>query len=358
MTTKDLYMRIRHAQNRRGDALRRLARRAILRIIGVDFSKQTEIQYVELGHNNSQIISKIEVAQAKEVKFLTPYSSFRHNFDSKFIVEMSDVLVNTETNHIYVSEQTKGRYKLLKESSNWPIERVLVNSEKPKWKSVQKVSNAALGLSNNGFYHWLSEDLPDFLHIRQDLPVLSYKKTKISNLQLIKLLERESIQCEKWVFVEKLTFVTKGQDLGYLHPASAKVLKDFRFKIVESEQTKSEKIYISRSKSRRSVLNEKVIEDYLFNRGFRIIYAEDLTFSQQVESFSGAKFVIGIHGAGLTHALWSEKCKLIELMPLNRVNRCFEWQTLICEGVHQLIYFDPNISAEYSVIPQLELLNL
>ena len=79
MTTKDLYMRIRHAKNRRRDAYRRLARRAILRIIGVDFSKQTEIQYVELGHNNSQVISKIEVAQAKEVKFLTPYSSFRPN---------------------------------------------------------------------------------------------------------------------------------------------------------------------------------------------------------------------------------------------------------------------------------------
>lgn len=358
MTTNDLYMRIRHAKNRRGDAFRRLARRAILRIIGVDFSRQTEIQYVELGHNNSQLISKIEVAQAREVEFLTPYSSFRHNFDTKFIVEMSDVLVNTETNHIYVSEKSKGEFKLLKESSNWPIADVLVNSEKPKWQSVQTVSNAALGLSNNGFYHWLSEDLPDFLLNRPNLPVLNYNKSKVTNLLLIKLLEKENIQCEKWVFVEKLTFVTKGQDLGYLNPVSAKVLKDFRFKIVESEQTKSEKIYISRSKSRRSVSNEKKIEDYLLNRGFRIIHAEDLTFSEQVELFSGAKLVIGIHGAGLTHALWSEKCMLIELMPINRVNRCFEWQTLICEGVHQLIYFDPNVSAEYSVIPQLELLNL
>ena len=147
-------MRIRHAQNRRGDAFRRLHRRAVLRMIGVDLSKQTEIQYVELGHNNSQVISKIEVAPAKEIEFLTPNSSFRHNFDSKFIVEMSNVLVNTETNHIYVSENSKNVYKLLKESSSWPTDLVLLNAEKPKWKSIKKVSVAALGLSNNGFYHW------------------------------------------------------------------------------------------------------------------------------------------------------------------------------------------------------------
>ena len=327
-------------------------------MIGVDLSKQTEIQYVELGNNNSQVISKIKIAKAKEIEFLTSYSSFRHNFDSKFIVEISDVLVNTENNHIYISEKSNNRFKFLKESSNWPTAPVLLNTEKPKWKSVQRVSSAALCLSNNGFYHWLSEDLPDFLLNKQNLPVLEYKKTNATNLQLIELLGKESIQCDKWVFVEKLTFVTKGQDLGYLHPAGAKVLKSLCGRIMESGSTKSEKIYISISKSRRSVLNEKAIEDYLLNRGFRIIHTQDLTFSDQMESFLGAKLVIGIHGAGLTHALWSEKCTLIELMPLNRVNRCFEWQTLINGGVHQLLYFDPSLSAEVSVIPQLDLLDL
>jgi hypothetical protein len=358
MITKDLYMRIRHAQNRRGDAFRRLRRREVLRMIGVDLSKQTEIQYVELGHNNSQVISKIEVAPAEEIEFLTPNSIFRHNFDSKFIVEMSNVLVNTETNHIYVSENSKNVYKLLKESSSWPTDLVLLNAEKPKWKSIKKVSVAALGLSNNGFYHWLSDDLPDFLLNKQNLPILNYKKTNVVNLQLIKLLGREFIQCDKWVFVEKLTFVTKGQDLGYLHPSGAKVLKDFNRKILDYQEANSEKIYISRSKSRRSISNEKAIEDYLLDRGFKIIYAEDFTFPAQVNALSGAKLVVGIHGAGLTHGLWSEKSTLIELMPNNRVNRCFEWQTLICGGTHQLLYFDPNLPAEVSVVPQLELLNL
>ena len=358
MISKNLYMRIRHAQKRPRDAFRRIFRRSALRLLRVDFSKQTEIQYVELGLYNSAIISKQAVTPAKEFNFQTHGSMFGHNFDSKFVIEISNALVNTESNLIYISEKTKNSFNLLKESSSWPTEQVLLNAERPKYKSIEKISRASLGLPNNGFYHWLSEDLPDFLIYQQDLPVLNYKNSSITNRKIMEVLGKTIIQCDKWVIVENLTFITKGQNLGYLHPVGAQVLKKFASDNATNKLSRNEKIYVSRSKSRRSLPSENAIESYLLGLGFRIVHAEDLSFFDQMEIFSRAKLVIGIHGAGLSHALWAKNCNLIELMPINRVNRCFEWQTLICEGVYQLIYFDPDLSAETTLIPQLELLNL
>ena len=135
-------MRIRHAQKRPRDAFRRIFRRSALRLLRVDFSKQTEIQYVELGLYNSAIISKQAVTPAKEFNFQTHGSMFGHNFDSKFVIEISNALVNTESNLIYISEKTKNSFNLLKESSSWPTEQVLLNAERPKYKSIEKISRA------------------------------------------------------------------------------------------------------------------------------------------------------------------------------------------------------------------------
>lgn len=358
MTSKNLYMRIKHVQKRPQDAWRRFFRRSVLRLLKVDFSKQTEIQYVELDLFDSTIISKREVAPANEITFQSGSSMFAHNFNSKFVIEISNVLVNTETNHIYVSEKSKPSYKFLRESSSWPTEQVLLNAERPKFKSIQRISRASLGLPNSGFYHLLSDDLSDFLICQEKIPVLCYKNSNVANREIMELLEETTIECDKWVFVDKLIFVTKGQDLGYLHPVGAQVLKKFASRNMVKKQSRSEKIYVSRSKSRRSIPSESAIETYLLGLGFEIVHAEGLSFFDQVELFSEAKLVIGIHGAGLSHALWPKNCNLIELMPINRVNRCFEWQTLICEGAYQSIYFDPELPAETTLIPQLELLNL
>lgn len=358
MTPDDLYQRIRHAQKRRQDALRRLTSRTLLGIFRVNFSKQVELQYVELGHFNSSILSKIPCAEAQEVIFPKSSSTYRHNFDSKFIVEISNVLVNTETNHIYVSGKPKNEYLLLKESSSWPTELVMVNAEKPKRQPIQKINRAALGLSTTGFYHLISDDLPDYLMNNQELPVLLYKNSSRTNRDFFASQGKLAVECDKWVFVENLTFVTKGQDVGYLHPDGAKLLKKFGRTVTDSNANVAEKIYISRSKSRRSFASENSIEEYLFKKGFKIIHAENLAFVDQITEFSKAKIVIGIHGAGLSHALWSDKCALIELMPMDRINRCFEWQTNICRGSYEIIYFDPNLAAKFTVLAQLELLSL
>jgi capsular polysaccharide biosynthesis protein len=69
----------------------------------------------------------------------------------------------------------------------------------------------------------------------------------------------------------------------------------------ELESTKSKYLYISRSRSARSLFNEAELEGYLEKRGFRIVHLEDLPFEQQVDLMSHARVVVGPHGAGLAN---------------------------------------------------------
>ncbi|WP_071455509.1 glycosyltransferase family 61 protein [Gloeomargarita lithophora] len=85
----------------------------------------------------------------------------------------------------------------------------------------------------------------------------------------------------------------------------------------DTNYSKIEKIYISRSKaSRRRILNEAEILDYLTPLGYVPCWLEDLSFLEQVSLFSQAKFVIGLHGAGLTNIAWCPPGgRLLEIFP-------------------------------------------
>ncbi|MEI9919274.1 MAG: glycosyltransferase family 61 protein [Bacteroidota bacterium] len=77
----------------------------------------------------------------------------------------------------------------------------------------------------------------------------------------------------------------------------------------------SDKLYISRKKAtKRRVVNEDEVEKMLRKYGFDCINNEDFDFHGQVSLFSTAKYVISIHGAGLTNMLFmKENSQVLEL---------------------------------------------
>lgn len=87
------------------------------------------------------------------------------------------------------------------------------------------------------------------------------------------------------------------------------------FKQICPAGSKPEKnIYISRRKSARPLLNESEVEDILSNHGFDVIFAEDLTFQEQVSVFSSAKTLISSHGAGMSNiAFMNSGTSIVEI---------------------------------------------
>ena len=65
----------------------------------------------------------------------------------------------------------------------------------------------------------------------------------------------------------------------------------------------AEKIFISRKSKARKFSNQHDVESLFEKHGFKKLYLEDLTTSQQLASMAKAKVVAGLHGAGLTNLI-------------------------------------------------------
>jgi hypothetical protein len=343
MRSLSLFRRFFHASERREEAIRRLTRRTLLRFLGVDLSAQTEIDYVGLTKGFTQIIQSREVFPSQDVDVSKGNDKYNHRFEARKLIELSDVVVNTESNCIYVNEGD--RYKYLQESSEWPSDRVLIYAEGMKRSGLEVVESAALGLPNTGFYHWLSEDLPSFLLTNAASPKLVYAQSSPLNRWILSKTETSAVTVPKWVSVRSLTFITKGRDLGFIHPQNIEKLRSFALEYENNNKNQKSKIYVSRSKTRRALPSEVLIEKYMETNGFLIVYAEELSFDGQIRIFSNAAVVVGAHGAGLIHALWSENCHLIEISTEN-INRCFEWQSRVLSNEYNLLTYGIKDSGE------------
>lgn len=89
------------------------------------------------------------------------------------------------------------------------------------------------------------------------------------------------------------------------------------------EQNYPSRVYISRRKN-RMVENETEVTDLLKKIGFVVIKCEDLSFEEQVKTFSNADVVIAPHGAGLTNLLFAkDNTKVLELRSPQYFGRCY-----------------------------------
>ena len=87
-----------------------------------------------------------------------------------------------------------------------------------------------------------------------------------------------------------------------------------------------ERIYISRGRAgKRRIVNEDEVTSVLHRFGFETIYAEELSFEQQVQVCSRARYIVSNHGAGLTNMLFMrEGGSVLELRhEADCINNCY-----------------------------------
>lgn len=87
-----------------------------------------------------------------------------------------------------------------------------------------------------------------------------------------------------------------------------------------------ERVFISR-RDGRCLENEDAVATFLENRGYRKLYAEDLTPLNQFRLFREARHVVAIHGAALAPLLYcppsQHPVRLVELMPCGHMTNVF-----------------------------------
>jgi hypothetical protein len=355
MILKDLLLRLKKTLPRRRAAVFSVKVRFMLKFIGVNLSEHTEIQYLELGFFKSKILTKKMICKAESIRFKGYDASIEHNFGTKYQIEISNVLVNSENGLVYAIDDN-GRYHAISESSDWPIHHVLLTSEKPPKNTIAKVKQATLGLPNSSFAHLIAEDLPALLISKSKYKYLFFRNSSLINQQIFGFYQFDKIVVPKWVHVDRLWMITRNSDVGYMNPRSVDLLRDSNKQVISTKVSK--KYFISRLNSTRSLPEEILMQSIFSEIGFEIIYPEKMSFHEQREIFYNARMVAGIHGGGLVNTVWSNKCTVIELMPLDRINRCFEWQSLLLGHIYKRIYFDRNALSLKFIHEQISSLNL
>jgi capsular polysaccharide biosynthesis protein len=79
-------------------------------------------------------------------------------------------------------------------------------------------------------------------------------------------------------------------------------------------------IYLSRAKvDNRRIANEEAVEDAFRRLGFEVVHPEELTLSQQIEAFYGARVFAGFSGSGLHNCVF--------MAPGGRVIELGDWRS-------------------------------
>jgi|GEM_PF-704389 len=163
------------------------------------------------------------------------------------------------------------------------------------------------------------------------------------NRQIIQVASGEVISVGKLILVSPsgyVPFERRHKEMIYINngvfnPVAFEALKEKIFTaLATNQETKSphilpKKIYLSRKKGMRSIINNEELEKYLNLQGFVTILGDSLTFDEQVNLFSQAEFIIGPSGAACANLIFCPPtCKILILMPRNKHILYWYWQNI------------------------------
>jgi hypothetical protein len=167
------------------------------------------------------------------------------------------------------------------------------------------------------YYHWVCESLPRIWAVKeqlQDLVLLlpehyRHNNFVLSSISAFTFKDIFYIPQGKGVLADRLLMpeikpIMESYDARIFLQLSC-LYKQFAIKQFDIHVSKHDRVFISRSKSgRRKIVNEaeviKVLEEY----GFRTLYCEDYSFIEQVAIFSNIKYLVALHGSGLSNMIF------------------------------------------------------
>jgi len=122
--------------------------------------------------------------------------------------------------------------------------------------------------------------------------------------------------------------------------------------LTAGNQSRSDrKLWVSRRKAdHRRIANEEKLYPILKKYGFEIVLAEDLSFYRQIEVFTGASVIAGMHGAGLTNMVFMPPdSAVIEVRQAgDRQNNCYFSLADALRHRYNYVIAEPTESNEFN----------
>jgi hypothetical protein len=174
---------------------------------------------------------------------------------------------------------------------------------------------------SNGYFHWLADALSRLYVMRDrlDLDLIlpaGYECLDFvtSSLKAFGVKTFDFIGRDEVLECRSLLMPSHTAPSGHYNE---EIIRGVRNVLLSAygDSNHEEKIYISRRHARkRRIANEDEVSQILSRFGFQTIFAEELSFAQQVKICSRARCLVSNHGAGLTNMLFMpESGSVLEL---------------------------------------------
>jgi hypothetical protein len=203
-------------------------------------------------------------------------------------------------------------------------------------RRTKRVESEALWITDywsNGYFHWLADALARLYVVRdrlEDLLLLlptGYESLDYvnSSLEAFGVKKVEFIGPSEVLECRSLLMPSHTAPSGHYNEA---IIRGVRNVLLSAygDSDGGEKIYVSRRHAtKRRIVNEDDINQVLSKFRFQTIYAEELSFAQQVKISSRARYFVSNHGAGLTNMLFMpENGSVLELRhQTDGINNCY-----------------------------------
>jgi hypothetical protein len=270
----------------------------------------------------------INVEQISQEALRLNHYKIAKSSDFRRILKITRPALNPKTGLLWLDK------KIVVESTLWNYEDLRKLEPCPIFP--RKIDGEFLSLPDNSFFHFLIEDLPRYLQAR------SLKKESITiagsqSKYIVEILN--TFTGGNYLFAECATkpeFVYISEKItGQLFSSfDLDILKqNFSQYLIKSER---QNIFISRKDISgtkhvtRGINLKNTIEEVFVNKGFKIVYFEEMSLFEQIALCQNANVIAGYHGAGLANIIWAERGTRIIEITRSRVTRHFEHISKIC----------------------------
>ena len=180
----------------------------------------------------------------------------------------------------------------------------------------RRIESEALWITNywsTGYFHWLADALTRLFVVRdrvRDLLLVlpgKYQGCEFveSSLRAFGVTNVDFVDANEVMECRSLLLPSHTAPPGHFKNEAIRGVRSVLLSAYGSSGDEGERLYISRSKAtKRRIVNEDEIAPVLNKFGFQTICMEDLSFSEQVQICSRARYVVSNHGAGLTNTLF------------------------------------------------------
>jgi capsular polysaccharide biosynthesis protein len=286
---------------------------------------------------------------AVDIEFPLPVdgSKVRNSYRPRFVYGLADATIDPISNLVYDSS---GQF--IAESSSWLALRQVYDWPRPKMRApVSRLPGEFIFLPNNGYYHWLIEDLPVFLKSVAVAPkarVILSRTAAPYVREVAELIDNDIVFIDFPVRVERLVMTAKTAGMGSPlagstpHPADITTLRDFFVKY-RGPGPGNRRLYLSRVGQKRSPVNESALQLDMEKQGFVLFDGTGMSLLSQIALFSSASQLVGMHGAAFANIVWSPVgVDVCEIFSPDYMPSCYSALTAIRCGCYTPVSYTPG----------------